>query len=283
MQYASTIDEAYTIAQKRKLFVSESLMIGSLKDNRTAIIEKSPGAMDIFLSDTCYIVCANHFQGAAFAHDKTNLENIRTTDSYYRFRRASELLAQYPVMDVPKTAAILRNRYGIGGIDAGMGNETLNQLIAHHAVIFKPSKLLVWVSAPPYQLGKFVAYDLNKVFHLDKKSIVENKEIYEKELTIPVDSFLYSVEYKNYLRYKEMTRMLKKYKGTKEVLSPHFVNEYIASNPKFYQTYLHLAEYFEKKGEKDKAIYFCQQALGNVIPRLDEKLKIEKKLQKLKK
>lgn len=283
LQYASTIDEAYTIAQKRKLFVSESLMIGSLKDNRTAIIEKSPGAMDIFLSDTCYIVCANHFQGAAFAHDKTNLENIRTTDSYYRFRRASELLAQYPVMDVPKTAAILRNRYGIGGIDAGMGNETLNQLIAHHAVIFKPSKLLVWVSAPPYQLGKFVAYDLNKVFHLDKKSIVENKEIYEKELTIPVDSFLYSVEYKNYLRYKEMTRMLKKYKGTKEVLSPHFVNEYIASNPKFYQTYLHLAEYFEKKGEKDKAIYFCQQALGNVIPRLDEKLKIEKKLQKLKK
>ncbi len=80
-----------------------------------------------------------------------------------------------------------------------------------------------------------------------------------------------------------MTRMLKKYKGTKEMLPLHFVNEYITSNPKFYQTYLHLADYFEKRGENDKAIYYCQQALGYVIPRLDEKLKIEKKIQKLKK
>jgi len=283
LQYASTIDEAYAIAQKRKLFVSESLMIGSLIDNKTAIIEKSPKKMDIYYSDTSYIVCANHFQGPVFVKDETNLKNIRESDSNYRFLRASELLAQHPEMDVNKAAAILRNRLGIGGVDAGMGNETINQLIAHHAVIFEPAKMLVWVSTPPYQLGKFVAYDLNKIFHLDKKNITDKGEIYEKELTIPADSFLYSADYQNFLRYKKLNQDLKKYKNNKETLPSNFIHDYVSANPKYYQTYAQLGEYFEKMTRKDSAIYYYQQALVNVIPKLSEKQKIEKKLQKLKK
>ena len=58
---------------------------------------------------------------------------------------------------------ILRDRKGLHNADIGMGNEkAINQLIAHHSIVFEPKKLLVWVSTSPWQLGEYVAYDLNK-------------------------------------------------------------------------------------------------------------------------
>ena len=63
--------------------------------------------------------------------------------------------------------------------DLGMGNQlSVNQLIAHHSIVFKPTQQLVWVSTAPYQLGKFVAYDLKKVFSLTKDQIISGNRRY---------------------------------------------------------------------------------------------------------
>ena len=83
LQYASTIEEAYAIARTRETFVSESIMVASANDRRTAIIEKSPTKIDLHSTDNNYIICANNFQSDTFKNDSLNIKNIRTSSSQY--------------------------------------------------------------------------------------------------------------------------------------------------------------------------------------------------------
>ena len=88
LQYASTIDEAFAIAKKRKTFVSESILIGSAKDGKAAIIEKSPEKTVLFKGkESDRLISTNHYQSEEFSKDERNMENIRTSDSPYRFAR----------------------------------------------------------------------------------------------------------------------------------------------------------------------------------------------------
>lgn len=281
LQYASTIEEAYSIAAKRQLFVSESLLIGSAADGKSAIIEKSPEKYDIVYSSGSYIVCANHFQGEVFSQDKINIENIKGSDSYYRFKRMTELINQNKVIDEKIAVDMLRNRYGINDTILGMGNPlAINQLIAHHAVVFKPNDLTVWVSTSPYQIGRFVAYDLRKVFSLNKNQLIRNQEIYNRELNIPADSFLYSAGYKKYQQYLEMSEKLKKYRQGKIPLPQSFEKEYINTNPHFYMVYFNLAEYYRKTGENNKAVEYYRKTLTKPVAGEDNRQEIVLLLQK---
>ena len=216
LQYASTIEEAYAIARKRKTFVSESILVGSAKDGRAAIIEKSPEKIALFTGNGQQIICTNHYQSETFGHDKRNLENIETSDSPYRFARLQELLKENAPIDAPKAASILRNRKGVGEAELGLANEmAINQFIAHHSVIFQPEKKRMWVSTAPWQCGKYVAYDLNRIF---SDSIDFNHEIYTENLTVPADSFLQQQEYQQLMTYKRLAPVLRKQIKKKERL-----------------------------------------------------------------
>ena len=48
--------------------------MGSAKDGRAAIIEKSPEKIDLFDRNGQQIICTNHYQSETFGHDKRNLE-----------------------------------------------------------------------------------------------------------------------------------------------------------------------------------------------------------------
>jgi tetratricopeptide (TPR) repeat protein len=262
LQYAENIDEAIAISQKRRLFVSESILVGSANDNKSVIIEKSPDKSDIVYPETSQIVCANHFQGKDFISDKTNIENIRGSDSKYRFNRVNELLNAKKTLDVMDAVYILRDRLGSGNLAIGMGNPmAVNQLIAHHAVVFKPSRRLVWVSASPYQLGKFVAYDLNKIFSSGREEIIMNHELYTEELTIPADTFLYSKDFSDYIDYLRLTEELKRFSGSRTSLPPSFEKSYILTNPLLYLTYSHLGDYYSNMKDYNRAYGYYQKAL----------------------
>jgi hypothetical protein len=284
LQYASTIREAYEISKRRKLFVSESIMIGSAIDGKTAIIEKSPHACDLVFSGTDQIICSNHFQGKTFANDEINLENIRGSDSYARYQRVNELLERYKVLDVKSAVQILRDQKSLGDIDAGMGNQlSINQLIAHHAVVFKPGSLQVWVSSAPWQLGRFMAYDLKEIFNLDIEKVKKHEEIVSGALTIPADTFLTSSAYKNFKQFQIMTEQLRRYTKNKEKLPDGFTDKYMLTNPALYLTYVHLGDYYYKMELYDKAYSSYQLALTKKLPGLDESDRLKELTNNLKK
>ena len=275
LQYAATIQEAWKISEKRKLFVSESIMIGSAIDHKTAIIEKTPEKCDLFMPESDWIICANHFQGREFADDKINLENIRGSDSFERYKRVEELVNRQKKFDAGDVVNLLRDQRALGDIDAGMGNQlAINQLIAHHAVVFKPDSLQVWVSTAPWQLGKFVAYDLKRIFNLKADDIQPQHEIYTASLAIPADTFLNTRAYRNFEQYQSMTEQLKHFRKNRQSLPNGFIETYIRSNPELYLTYVHLGDYYHEIRSYERAYTFYLQALDHKLPGRNEETKL---------
>ena len=279
LQYAATIDEAFAIAQKRETFVSESILIGSAKDGKTAIIEKSPEKTVLFTGkEANRLICTNHYQSEEFSKDERNMENIRTSDSPYRFARLTELINENLPINVSKAASILRDHKGLQNTDLGLANEmAINQFIAHHSIIFQPEKRLMWVSTSPWQCGKYVAYDLNKIF---KDTIDWQHEIYSSDLTIPEDKFIDTPEFQHLLTYKKLTPLLLKKIRKKEKIEESVLKTYQASNPSLYYVYEVIGDYYEGMQQPQQAIAYWQQALKRPIPKLQEKERIQQKIQK---
>jgi len=280
LQYAGTIEEANAIAKKRETFVSESLLIGSAKDNKAAIIEKSPQKMDVYYSGKDYLVCANHYQGGAFIRDSVNIKNLEETDSRARFDRMNQLMTRSYPMTVDKAAEILRNKEGLNDTFIGYGNaRSLNQLIAHHGVIFKPSEKKIWISTPPYQLGAFICYDLNDVFsHKENFHAIDS-------LAIRADTFLLSQDYKKFEAFKVTKQKIHKYVmlGIPFKLSPAEEFAMVTNNPESYVTYLALGDYYEKEKNYDKAIGYYQESLQHVVASKNEINAIRAKIEACKK
>ncbi len=283
LQYASTIEEAFEIAKKRKTFVSESLFIGSAKDGKTASIEKSPKNQALFETTTDYIICTNHFQSPEMKI--AEISNAKQSDyaTLYRYNRVEELINQNIKLNVNSVAKILRDQNGIHDENIGMGNEkAINQLIAHHSIIFKPEELKVWISTSPFQLGEFVCYDLNKVFE-KADSVKSHQIIYEENLTIPADTFLCSNYYQNFIRFKEIRNQIHAaIKSNKQIADEDYLfNEIIDLNPEFFETYVYIGDYFSHFSITDKAILAYKKALTKEIPNIYQAENIKSKLDKM--
>jgi isopenicillin-N N-acyltransferase-like protein len=274
LQYASTIKEAYAIAKKRKMFVAESFLIGSAKDGKASLIEKTPEAIDFYESSQNYIVSTNHFQGDTLGNTQLNIDHVKTSASRYRFDRVLELLARQEKNSVAKSAKILRNQLGLSDKNIGLGNErVVNQLVAHHAIIFQPEQQLVWISTEPWQLGKFVCYDLNKVFSYKPRM---NEEIYEREKDIPADSFLLDPAFSDYVKFSKFRFPFNPRTG----LNPDSVVKW---NPNSYHAYMLAADYCKELKQWDKAIKWYEIGLTKEVATEQEREYMEKNLQHCKK
>lgn len=278
LQYASTIKEAYVIAQKHHTFVSESILIGSAKDGKAAIIEKTPSQIGLFESKSDRIICTNHYQSETFKNDPKNIENIATSDSPYRYKRLEKLLSDKQPLNLNSAAKILRDRLGVNGEDIGLCNEkSLNQSIGHHSVIFKPQEGLMWVSTTPWQSGKMVCYNLKKIFAKPNFS----RELADDNLAIAADTAFLHNDYARVVAFRSLAKQVKKSIGTDTQLSADSLNKLVAVNPNMYHTYELLGNYYYHFNNPSKAKFYWEKALGKEIPRVNERESIEKKIKKL--
>ncbi len=282
LQYASTIDEAIAIAKKRDVFVSESIMVGSAKDKKAILIEVSPknfGVYDVPNSEA--LICTNHFQSQAYQNDKKNTQHKNESHSLYRHLRLQELLSENQKMTPTQMVAVLREKEGIDDRKIGYGNEkALNQLLAHHGIVFSPENKKVWISTHPYQLGAFVAYDLDMVFNI-KRSAPEL--LNDTELIIAEDSFVHSKTYQDYERYRILDREIDSKLNEKALISEELITRYQALNPELWIVYYKIGQYYYDHKNYDAARVQFEIAQSKEVTTVLDQQAITRYLSKIKK
>jgi len=279
LQYAENIEEAINIAEKRQIFVSESIFVGSAKDHNTIIIEKSPSKLGVYSTDNNSIVCSNHFQSDVFSSDPNNIEHIKESASEYRELRCQQLINREQDIDYLDVANILRDYNGIDDVNIGIGNEkTMAQMISHHSIIFLPEKLTTWVSTFPYQFGEYLSYNLDQV--LNTPDINQNTILYDSTFNIEPSPFLYSYDFNNYTEYCRLRKTLQTNikEGTRIENENAFMNNLINSNLEYYQGYVLAANYFYTNNEKQKALDYYKKALTKEFENTNTKTLVEEKI-----
>tara|TARA_R110000868_G_scaffold21614_12_gene89592 strand:- start:14876 stop:16546 length:1671 start_codon:yes stop_codon:yes gene_type:complete len=283
LQYAATLEEAVAIAKKRQVFVSESILVGSARDKKAIIIEVAPHNFGVYdLPNSNQLICSNHFQSDAYAQDKNNIKQISESHSKYRYERLEELIGNHEKITPKIVVDILRNKEGLKNIDIGYGNEkALNQLLAHHGIVFKPEKGLVWVSSNPYQLGEFVAYDLNEIFK-DSLNPRTNTTLSFTNKNIKKDSFLYTQAYQNYEEFRSMHDQIKQAVENDQHLSLEFLEKFKKLNPEYWETHYWIGRYYYNRKYYLAALNAFKEASKKEITTVPKEALVHSYIRKLK-
>ena len=276
LQFASTINQADSIAAHRKTFVSESFLVASAKDNRAVIIEKTPFEQEVVEGVHGKLLCTNHYQGVKTGSTKENAA-VKQKATQYRFERLDELIMQSHPISVQGATDILRNQQGLNDENLGLANEmALNQLIAHHSVVFSPDDKMMWISTPPYVLGSYMAYNLDSVFSRFPDLDV-NMPIDDLTRETAADSFLYSKEYEKYAQYVQMKEEYVFFNFTGKPVHDSIYSRMITLNPDSFEPYLWKADQAMENENYELALENYNLALEKVMP-IATRLVLEEKL-----
>ena len=280
LQYASTIDEALVICYKYKSFVSESFTISSSIDQTVVVVEKTPMITAVYEPKSDTIIVTNHFQSETLKNSPLNIEHMNTSESVMRYDRTLELIRGSDVRNYKTIAKILRDQRGIGGKNIGMGNPiALNQLLAHHSVIFDNVEQIIWVSDYPFQLNKMEAYSLKDFANWSASKV--KFPITIDSLEIPEDPFYSSSAFKDFERFKEIREIIVNATLNIIQLDEDLITEFISTNPAYYETYNSLGNYYSAIENKRKALEYYKLALNREIAYQEDRIFIETQISEI--
>lgn len=139
----------------------------------TAVIERVPGEPPYHYLLPNQAVVTNHFAGPS-SDDPKNVSVRETTSTLHRFQRGRQLLGK---LNRPATVrdlvGLLRDRLGSNGLMLPLGDRrAIDALIATHGVVMDSTDKTLWVSTGPHLLGRFLAFDLDRLLDPDYRPTV---------------------------------------------------------------------------------------------------------------
>lgn len=251
LQNAKTLEEAIKIIRDKQVFVSDLYMVADGKTSRAVIVEKTPLRCAVWKTKDQYLVCSNHFMSDKLKDDPRNIAYMKHGTSVARYDRLTHLIRNSSKKMTPEIiAGFLRDRHVPKMDQTSMGNAlSINPLIATHSVIMDVTAGIIWVSASPHQLGKYIPFSLKK---FDK---VQNVA------AIAADPLLADGSYDNYVRSQELI------KTAQSLMDKGCYDEAISSlqeasklNENYYLPYLLLGKCYLKLEKHDKAKKFLRRA-----------------------
>lgn len=275
LQYASTIDEAIAIAENEEIFVSEIFMIGSGQENKSILIEKSPDKMSVVSQETSvdYLIATNHFQSKELIGSEENKLFIDESSTGFRNQKLNALLSDTSIISPPNAIDYLRNWTDLDDVQLGIGNEmAINQMIAHHSIVFKPGLKEAWVSTGSSPMDAYIVYNLDSIFGVDPQ-FNHSLSINEKR----VDKAKWSIDggAEKYYAYKHYKAIVSEAILNKQTLPAEDLVKLIDSNPYLYKSYMLVGQYWESQNKCSIASTFFKKALELPIPWLRDREKIE--------
>jgi isopenicillin-N N-acyltransferase like protein len=163
LERAHDTAEAVDILRSQHVMVSHIVFVAD-GAGHFAVVERAPGA-PAYVRDAKKhgtIAVTNHFEGP-LASDPKNLRVRAATTTLARRTRVDELLDEVaPHTATPRRAlAILRDHVCVGDDTCSLGDRrAIDALIATHGIVADATDRVLWVSAGPHLLGRFVKLDL---------------------------------------------------------------------------------------------------------------------------
>jgi predicted choloylglycine hydrolase len=171
LQNAHDTNEAIAILSKQDVMVSHIVLVGDA-GGHFAVVERAPGEPAFVREnkDDSRVAVTNHFEGP-LASDPKNFTVEKNTTTLPRRAKLDEMLSRVELhqADASSVVAMLRDHTcaaSVGPCDLG-DRRAIDPFIATHGIVADDTARILWVSAGPHLSGKFISFDLNKIFSKD--------------------------------------------------------------------------------------------------------------------
>jgi tetratricopeptide (TPR) repeat protein len=161
LENAADVDEAAEIVEGADRGGPGIFLVADEK--RVSVIEFDAERVAVRSMDNGKVIVSNHFVSPLFSDDRKNARHERYSDSGQRYRRMYQIIGNAKVIGPRLMMRALRDNWGTDGRVLAFGDPSaISNIKCAHSVIFDTKGRRMFVSAPPYNSGRFAGFRVAK-------------------------------------------------------------------------------------------------------------------------